>query len=248
MRHGNGGPPGAALRPGVMSMTQTDTPSPPVASRPRAEARLRVRMDAVRLYVITAAEDSPDRTLDVVHAACAGGAGAVQLRRKGDGGDALRRLARRCRELTAAAGVLFIVNDHLDVAMEADADGVHLGQDDAPITRARQLWPGRLVGRSTHSLAQALEAEEQGADYLGVGPVFATPTKPGRPAVGLELVSAVAPRLHIPWVAIGGIDATTLPSVLAAGARRVAVVRAVCTSPDPAAATAGLLRAVEAAA
>ncbi|HEY6378715.1 MAG TPA: thiamine phosphate synthase [Candidatus Dormibacteraeota bacterium] len=229
-------------------MTQTHTPPSPVASRPRAGARLRARMYTVRLYVITAAEDSPERTLEVVRAACAGGAGAVQLRCKEDGGDALRRLAGRCRELTAAAGVLFIVNDHLDVAMEAAADGVHLGQDDAPIARARQLWPGRLVGRSTHSLAQALEAQEQGADYLGVGPIYATPTKPGRAAVGLELVSAVAPRLRIPWVAIGGIDATSLPLVLAAGARRVAVVRAVCAAPDPAAATAGLLRAVEAAA
>lgn len=202
-------------------------------------------MEAVRLYAITAAEDSAERTMEVVRAACAGGAGAVQLRRKGEPDTEMLRLAERCRNVAAAAGVLFIVNDHLEVAMRVDADGVHLGQDDAPIEVARQLWPGRLVGRSTHSLEQALTAQTQGADYLGVGPVYATPTKPGRPAVGLELVEAVTPRLQIPWVAIGGIDASTLPAVLRAGARRVAVVRAVCGAPDPAVATADLRGVVQ---
>jgi thiamine-phosphate pyrophosphorylase len=202
-------------------------------------------MEAVRLYVITAAEDSAERTLEVARAACAGGADAVQLRRKGEPDAETLRLAERCRGVTAAAGVLFIMNDHLDLAMRASADGVHLGQDDAPIEVARRLWPGHLVGRSTHSLEQALTAQAQGADYLGVGPVYATPTKPGRPAVGLELVEAVATRLHIPWVAIGGIDASTLHTVLAAGARRVAVVRAVCGAPDPALAAADLRRVVD---
>src|SRR5439155_14393059 len=109
-------------------------------------------------------------------------------RRKGDGSLAHLRLAERCRELCAGAGVLFVVNDRLDVAMAADADGVHLGQDDLPVASARRLWPGRIVGRSTHSPEQAMAAVAEGADYCGVGPVHATPTKPGRPPVGLAYV------------------------------------------------------------
>ena len=207
---------------------------------------LAARLRRVRLYVVSDAGHPPARVLDTVAAACAGGADAVQLRRKdGDDLDTLR-LAERCRELTAAAGVLLIVDDRLDVAMAVGADGVHLGQADLPIAVARALWPGRLVGVSTHSLAQALAAEAAGADYLGVGPVWATPTKPGRPAVGLELVAAVASAVAIPWLAIGGIDAGNAASVLDAGARRLAVVRAVCAAADPAAAAGELRRIVEA--
>jgi thiamine-phosphate pyrophosphorylase len=133
------------------------------------------RLTAARLYVVTEAAHDASRVEDVVRAACAGGADVVQLRRKGDDGLATLRLAERVRELTAAAGVLFVVNDRLDVAMAVSADGVHLGQDDLPVAVARRLWPRALVGRSTHSLAQALAAQDEGADYIGVGPVFATP-------------------------------------------------------------------------
>jgi len=139
-----------------------------------------------------------------------------------------------------ARGAVFIVNDHLDLAIEAGADGVHLGQDDISVEAARAAWGG-LIGRSTHSLDQALEAQRQGVDYIGVGPVYATPTKPGRPAVGLELLQAVASAISIPWFAIGGIDSSNLEDVLAAGASRVAVVRAVCEAPEPAAASRALL-------
>src|SRR5262249_39699179 len=158
---------GRHFRPGVVAMTQTEIAPHSYGS---AAAELRARMEAVRLYVITAAQDSAQRTVEVVRAACAGGADAIQLRRKGGPATEMLPLAERCREVTAAAGVLFIVNDHLELAMRVDADGVHLGQDDAPIEIARRLWPGRLVGRSTHSLEQALTAQAQGADYLGVGP------------------------------------------------------------------------------
>jgi thiamine-phosphate pyrophosphorylase len=190
------------------------------------------RLAAARLYVVTDAGHAPQRVEEVVRAACAGGADVVQLRRKGDDGLSTLRLAERCRVLTAASGVLLVVNDRLDVAMAVDADGVHLGQDDLPVAVARRLWPGRIVGRSTHSLAQALAAVGEGADYLGVGPVFATPTKPGRPAVGLSYVGEAAEGLRIPWFAIGGIDASNAAAVLGAGARRIAVVRAVCDAPD----------------
>jgi thiamine-phosphate pyrophosphorylase len=159
------------------------------------------------------------------------------------------RLAERCRELLPAGGAtLFVVNDRVDIAMAAGADGVHLGQDDLPLAAARRLWPRGLVGRSTHSLGQALAAQAEGADYIGVGPVWATPTKPGRPAVGLELVRAVAAaQLRIPWVAIGGVDAGNVGAVLAAGARAIAAVRAVTAASDPEAAARGLHAAVVAA-
>ena len=210
----------------------TLSPTPP----PTATDALRRRAAAVRLYVVTDAGADCVATLGVVRAACAGGADAVQLRRKGDGGLETLRLAEQCRAVTHDSGVLFIVNDRLDIAMASDADGVHLGQDDLPVAVARRLWPGRLVGRSTHSLEQARAAAADGADWIGVGPVFATPTKPGRPPVGLGLVSAVAAEVTIPWVAIGGVDTGTVDRVTAAGARAVAVVRAVTAAPDVAAA------------
>jgi thiamine-phosphate pyrophosphorylase len=199
------------------------------------------RIARVRLYVITAAEDPPERVLATVRAACDAGAEAVQLRRKGEDARLTLGLAERCREITAASGTLLVVNDRLDIAMAAGADGVHLGQDDLPVGAARRLWPQGLLGRSTHSLGQALAAQAEGADYIGVGPVWATPTKPGRPAVGLELVRAVAAAgLRIPWVAIGGVDAASVGEVLGAGARAVAVVRAVSAAGDPGAAARGL--------
>ena len=214
------------------------------AGTPAAE-----RLARVRLYVVTAAEDPPERVLTTVRAARDAGAEVVQLRRKGEDARLTLRLAERCRELVPpGGGTLFIINDRVDIAMAAGADGVHLGQDDLPLAAARRLWPAGLVGRSTHSLGQAFAAQAEGANYIGVGPVWATPTKPGRPAVGLELVRAVAAaRLRIPWVAIGGVDGTTVDAVLAAGARAVAAVRAVTAASDPEAAARGLHAAVRAA-
>jgi thiamine-phosphate pyrophosphorylase len=209
-----------------------------------ASPDLAARLAKARLYVVTVAAHGPAQLLDVVRAACTGGADLVQLRRKGDDGLETLRLAERCRAVTAGAGVLFVVNDRLDVAMAADADGVHLGQSDLPVAAARRLWPGRIVGRSTHTVEQALQAEREGADYIGVGPVHATPTKPGRPAVGLEHVRAAAAQVHIPWFAIGGIDAANAAAVIAAGARRLAVVRAVCDARDVETAARELLAAV----
>ena len=198
-------------------------------------------LSEARLYVISA-EGAPVAQVRALCAAVDGGADIVQLRNKSAAPTELlpaaRQLVAYCRE----RGALAIVNDHLDVAIDADADGVHLGQDDLAIAEARRRWPGpRLIGRSTQSLDQATSAAAQGADYLGVGPVHATPTKPGRPATGVELVSAVARSgIGIPWFAIGGIDASNIDDVIGAGASRVAVVRAVAAAPDPAAAAAEL--------
>jgi thiamine-phosphate pyrophosphorylase len=221
----------------------------PVIPEPTTDTPAAERLARVRLYVITAADDPAERVLATVRAARDAGAEAVQLRRKGEDARLTLRLAERCRELLPpGGGTLFVVNDRVDIAMAAGADGVHLGQDDLPLAAARRLWPEGLVGRSTHSLGQALAAQAEGADYIGVGPVWATPTKPGRPAVGLELVRSVAAAgLGIPWVAIGGVDAANVGEVLAAGARAVAAVRAVTAATDPEAAARGLHEAVVAA-
>jgi len=204
-----------------------------------ADSELVARLAAARLYVVSG-DAPPEIQANVLRAALDGGADVVQLRNKVAAPSGLLEPARLVGAHARARGAVFIVNDHLDLAIEAGADGVHLGQDDISVEAARAAWGG-LIGRSTHSLDQALEAQRQGVDYIGVGPVYATPTKPGRPAVGLELLQAVASAISIPWFAIGGIDSSNLEDVLAAGASRVAVVRAVCEAPEPAAASRALL-------
>ena len=159
----------------------------------------------------------------MVRAACEGGADIIQFRDKLITGRERYTVAAKLLKICRAANVLFIVNDAIEVALAVEADGVHLGQDDLPVTEAKKLMhpmgiKNFLVGCSTHSLEQALEAERQGADYIGIGPVFATPTKPTYNPVGLELVRSVTKRVKVPHVAIGGIDATNVAQVLAAGA------------------------------
>lgn len=195
----------------------------------------RDRLARVRLYLVTGERGDPGETLAIVAAALAGGADAIQLRKKGMAKDELVRLGLRVRALTRAHGALFIMNDHPDLAIATDADGVHVGQDDFPPAMIRSLhgFDGRLVGRSTHSIEQAERAVADGVDYIGVGPVFATPTKPGRPAVGTDLVREVAGKVELPFVAIGGIDLANAAGVIEAGARAIAVVRAVYDADDP---------------
>jgi thiamine-phosphate pyrophosphorylase len=192
------------------------------------------------LYVVSA-DAAPDRQAAILCAAIDGGADVVQLRNKSATPGELLAAARVVVAYARQRGAIAIVNDHLELAIEAGAHGVHLGQDDGSLAAARaRCGPGMLLGRSTHSLHQALAAVADGADYLGVGPLFATPTKPGRPATGLGLVSEVAGAVTLPWFAIGGIDAGNIDGVLDAGAIRVAVVRAVCLAPDPIVAAADL--------
>jgi thiamine-phosphate pyrophosphorylase len=180
-----------------------------------------------------------------VEALCAGGADAVQLRDKSLSGRALFRLCKDLQALCDRTGALFILNDRLDVAVAADVDGVHLGQDDLPLRDARRLLGHRKVlGASTHSVAQAFQAQGDGADYVSCGPVFATPTKPDYKPVGLELVKQYRTMVRLPFVAIGGIDGRNVEQVLQAGAERVAVVRAAAGAPDPASAARALKEAV----
>jgi thiamine-phosphate pyrophosphorylase len=153
--------------------------------------------------------------------------------------------ARALRQLCSRHGALFLVNDRIDLALAVEADGVHLGQGDLPPAVARHLLgPDRLVGRSTHSLPQLRQAMADGCDYVGVGPVNATPTKPGREPVGLTYVRQAAAEAAIAWFAIGGITTAALPALQEAGASRVAVVRAITEAEDAAAATRGLLGAL----
>jgi thiamine-phosphate pyrophosphorylase len=139
-----------------------------------------------------------------------------------------------------------VLNDRPDLVGAAGADGVHVGQDDTPVGEARAAVGGkRIVGLSTHSVAQADAADASDVDYFAVGPVHATPTKEGRPAIGLDAVAHAARTARRPWFAIGGLDAATTPAVLDAGARRIVVVRAIAEADDPAAATRTLRRLLD---
>ena len=168
-------------------------------------------------------------------AALRGGVDMVQLRDKHADDEQILRAAARFRALCAEHGALFWLNDRPDLALEASADGVHVGQDDTPVAEVReQVGPGILIGLSTHSPAQFDAALESEADQLSVGPVWETPTKEGRPAAGLSYVRHAAGRGgHRPWFAIGGIHAGNVGEVVAAGARRIVVVRALRDAADP---------------
>lgn len=177
-------------------------------------------------------------------AAVKAGVRIVQLRMKDRPRDAVVAVGRALRRITAGTQTLFIVNDDPSIAAEVAADGVHVGQGDMPVAEVRRRYPSlRIVGLSTHNPEQARRAIDARPDYIGVGPVFATPTKKiPDPTLGVETAGRMIASVPFPAVAIGGLNLDTLPSVLAAGARNFAVVRAVCGSPDPYAA----IRAIQA--
>jgi thiamine-phosphate pyrophosphorylase len=173
-----------------------------------------------------------------IRAALDGGVGILQLRCKDADALAYLKLADKVGELARSVGVAFIVNDRADIALATDADGVHLGQDDLPVEHARRVLPANtIIGRSSHEAEHATRAIAERATYFAVGPVWETPTKPGRSAAGLSYVreiSMLAP--DIPWYAIGGINLDNVDEVIADGATRIALVRAVLDAKDPAAA------------
>jgi len=173
----------------------------------------------------------------------------LQLRDKTAAPEDIVRTAERILAVARPAGIPLIINDHPEVAACVGAQGAHLGQEDGLLAEGRRLaGPGRLLGRSTHSLDQALAAVREGVDYLACGPVYPTPTKPTYGSVGLELVRQVMARVVRPVVCIGGIDRTNAAAVLAAGGRCLAVVRAVCAAPDPETAARELKQIIRAAA
>lgn len=165
------------------------------------------------------------RMFAVGEAMIRGGVDIIQLRAKNAEPEEVLALAQKLKPLFARQEALFIINDHADVAREVDADGLHIGQDDGTLADIRaRLHADQIVGRSTHSVAQAVAAEAEGADYLGVGPIFATPTKPDYTPVGLELIGQVRRQVAREQFCIGGIKRENLRQVLAAGATRVVVV------------------------
>jgi thiamine-phosphate pyrophosphorylase len=198
----------------------------------------RDRLAAAHLYLCTGIRDGVGDLARFLDAVLGAGVDIVQMREKTADLTAKREAARVFRTLTDKHAALFIVNDDPNLATSSDADGVHLGQEDLdPVTARKLLGNDLLIGRSTHAPEELLRALDEPVDYLGVGPVHETPTKPGRQGVGLEYVRFAAANLTLPFFVTGGMDAATIPSVLEVGATRVVVVRALTEVTDPAQAT-----------
>ena len=188
-----------------------------------------------KLYLVTNSDnfESDEIFLDRVALSIKSGVDIVQLREKNTTSKRFIYLAQRIRELTSHFGAAFIVNDRVDIAKISNADGVHLGQDDIPVSYAREiLGDNAIIGVSTHCPEHAKKAITDGADYIGVGPVFKTPTKPSKDPVGLEYVKWAADNVNIPFFAIGSIDTANIKEVVQAGAKRVAVIRAIMYADD----------------
>jgi thiamine-phosphate pyrophosphorylase len=199
------------------------------------------RLSAARLYLVCDALPGGRLLRDLLPMAISGGVEIVQLRVKDgarredpDERRSLLEAAAHAAELCGEGGALFVVNDHPDIAVEVGADGVHVGQDDMATGGVRAMvGPEMLVGLSTHAPAEIEAVDPALVDYIGVGPIHATPTKPGRPAVGVELVRYAAAHARVPFFAIGGLDAVNVGEALDAGASRVCVLRAVADAENP---------------
>ncbi|MBW1754506.1 MAG: thiamine phosphate synthase [Deltaproteobacteria bacterium] len=202
----------------------------------RREARTNA-LKQVDIYPVTCERLSNGRSnLEVLKAVIQGGARIIQLREKEYSGKKMYDLALKFREITTKAGVLLIINDHVDIAMAVEADGVHLGQDDFPLKAAIKIAPELLIGASTHSLKEAIQAQKEGADYINVGPIFPTGTKEGiERFLGPEAIAAISPEIDVPFTVMGGISESNIDQVLFNGARRVAMVTAITQAPDIAA-------------
>ncbi len=202
----------------------------------KKEARIQL-FQQVDVYPVTCEGLSQGRSnLQVLEAVIQGGSNIIQLREKDYPKKDLYNLALKFKEITSRAGVLLIINDHVDIALGVEADGVHLGQEDLPVQVARKLAPELLIGASTHSLEQALQAEKNGADYINIGPIFSTKTKEGMGrSLGPEAISEISPQIKVPFTVMGGINEDNIEQVLAKGARRVAMVTAITKAADIAA-------------
>jgi len=209
----------------------------------------RQRLAWARLYFVCEARPHRDEVEALLRSALTGGAGMIELRDREQPRAVVERSGRTFRRLADTYGALFIVNDDPHLALELHADGVHLGQDDMDPAEAREIvGPDAIIGLSTHSREQIQAAALLPVDYVSVGPIWETPTKAGRPATGLELIWEASGAAELPWFAIGGIDASNVQEVTAAGAGRICVVRAIRDSRDPRAAAAELFEAVDPAA
>lgn len=198
------------------------------------KASLLARFDKIDIYPVTCEKLSAGRSnVDVLTETIRGGAQIIQLREKQYSVGKFYRLAVTFRKITADAGVLLIINDHVDIALAVHADGVHLGQDDLPVAVASKLAPCLIIGASTHSRKEALRAQRDGADYINIGPVFPTKTKEKVASfLGHGAIPSISAELHVPFTVMGGINASNLDTVIAHGARRIAMVSAITQSPD----------------
>jgi thiamine-phosphate pyrophosphorylase len=215
--------------------------SPPESVGPLRRERLRT----ARLYFVCDARPGGGDLEALLRAALSGGADIVQLREKELSRAEIERAAQTFRRVCDTYSALFIVNDDPDLARACDADGVHLGQDDGSVEETRGLLgPDAIIGLSTHSEEQIAASDGADVDHISVGPIWETPTKAGRPAVGLDLISHAAGHATHPFFAIGGIDASNAAQVVEAGATRLCVVRAIRDAADPTAAAEALRRTV----
>jgi thiamine-phosphate pyrophosphorylase len=205
-------------------------------------ARMKAFRQAGLYVVITEAHCAGRSAKDILCACLDAGVRLVQFREKHLSGRELFERALAFRELTLEAGALLIVDDRVDVALAVGADGVHLGTEDLPVVGARAIAPDLIVGASCHSFDEAMAAQNDGASYVNIGPIFATQTKDVPTGVlGPEAITAIAPSLRVPFTCMGGIKAHNAPQLIALGARTIAVVTAVTAAPDPAAAARELL-------
>lgn len=195
------------------------------------------RLYKIDIYPVTCQDLSEGRSdIQVLDDVLAGGARIIQLREKEWKKKDIYELALEFRKRTLLFNALLIINDHLDIALAAGADGVHLGRDDLPVKAAREIAPDLILGASSHSLREALQAEEDGADYVNIGPVFPTKTKKNiSDFLGPDAVAEIGPELGIPFTTMGGINLDNIDEVLKKGARRVAMVTGITRAPDIAA-------------
>jgi thiamine-phosphate pyrophosphorylase len=191
-------------------------------------------LEESRLYVIVDRKVSGHRPLlDIVSKIKDSGADIIQLRDKESKRESVLKEAYKLRKLLRGSKTIFIVNDYIDIAKIVDSDGIHLGQNDLPVQIARQLLgKDKLIGVSCHNLNQAIEAQKNRADYISIGPIFSTPTKPEYKAVGIDLIRKVKKAIHIPFFLIGGINEKNIKDMLPLGIKRAAVCRAICKAKD----------------
>ena len=225
-----------------MALTDTFHLAPPESIGELRRQRLRW----ARLYFVCEALPRGQDPEALLNATMAAGAGMIELRDRGQPRSVIERSGRTFRRLANTYSALFIVNDDPHLALELAADGVHVGQDDIDPSEARRIvGPDAIIGLSTHSRDQIDAAASQPIDYISVGPIWETPTKEGRPPTGLELIETAAETASLPWFAIGGIDPGNGDEVVAAGAKRICVVRAIRDAPDPRGAATALFDAVD---
>jgi thiamine-phosphate pyrophosphorylase len=204
------------------------------------------RFQAAGLYLVTSQALSAGRTtVEIVRAALSGGVKLIQLREKDMPLCDYVKLAEQIRVMTTTAGCLLIINDRVDVALAVGADGVHLGQDDFPIPAARRLAPELIIGSSTHNVEEALRAQNEGASYINIGPIYPTGTKVWEGEyLGLEGLRTIAAVARVPFTVMGGIKKSHFPGLIEAGARTIALVTAVTAASDTEEATRALLEQI----